>query len=225
MKLTKLAMMPLLLVLPIVPASAGCAAATEEDVESDEAEISQVFRSALEDRGRVPLEAKEIHYPEDARPFERARMSVAQTPGGSRYVAYSFKARKGDGLLLAAQTSDSFTSCNSVARLWLLDADNRVVKTGTRQCVAERDVPRPQSKSNILRHYLEKGGAYKLVVAVLPARDAAADDPVRTEPWTRLSVEMVRTHAEDQGASRARCQDGIDVFCDPALRCERARCK
>lgn len=204
----------------------GCASTAEEDVASEEADL-QAFRSTLEDRGALPLQAATIDYPEDARPFEEADLDLSQTVGGSKYVSYSFNAKAGDGLLLASRKTNHGmgSDCTAMVRLWLLDSDNRVVKTGNKICESEFEEPGMQSKSNILRHYLAKSGTYKVVVAVLPGKTASANDPVRSEPWKFVNLRMVRTHKVDQGALRARCQDGIDVFCSDSLRCERARCK
>ncbi|MFO0737530.1 MAG: hypothetical protein U0270_16680 [Labilithrix sp.] len=69
----------------------------DEATVAQEGELGQVFIGA-DDRGALPLEARTIHYAEDARPFEAASFGTSQTAGGSRYVAYHFDAKKGDGL-------------------------------------------------------------------------------------------------------------------------------
>jgi hypothetical protein len=219
---------PLLSVLvAAVLLTPACAVESQDDA-SEESELGRAFRSPLHDRGALPFESKSIHYPEDARPYERATLGVAQTAGESRYVAYHFDAEKGDGLLLSAgKTTESETNgeCDDVVRLWLLDSNERIVRTGSYRCEAEYEEPGLQSRSQILRHYLTKGGSYTLVVAVLPARSARPSAPIHTQPWKWVSLDVVRTHKEDQGEDQARCQDGIDIYCRPALRCERARCK
>lgn len=219
-------MLPILL-LSIL--SAACAAEShDESVEAAEAELGQSFRSQLHDLGALPFESRNIHYAEDARPFEEANVSLSQAAGESRYVAYQFDALKGDGLLIAAgKTTASETNgeCDEVVRTWLLDSAKRVVRTGTYGCEAEHEVPGLQTKSNILRHYLAKSGSYTLVVAVLPSQHAPSHAAIRTEPWKWVRLDVIRTHKEDQGAAQARCENGVDIYCKPELRCERARCK
>lgn len=207
----------------------GCAAeAVVEDAAAQEPELNQVFRSTLQDLGAIPLEQKTIHYAEDPRPFEDAFLGVSQTEGESRYVAYELEALKGDGLLLSAhKTSATETSgsCDEVVRLWLLDSSKRVVRTGTQSCEYVYEEPGLTTKSNILRHYVEKDETFKIVVAVLPARNAATQAPIRTQPWKWVSLDVIRSHEENQGGLQSRCQDGADVLCKPELKCERARCK
>ncbi len=209
--------------------SAACAtSSTEEGAESEDSELGEAFRSPLDDRGALPLEAKAIRYPDDPRPFENALFGLSQTPGESRYVAYRFDARQGDGLLLAASKTSTTTTngeCDEALRIWLLDSKKRVVRAGTQKCEGEYEVPGIQTKSAILRHYLEESGNYTLVVAVLPSRTAPESAPIRTQPWKWVGVEVIRSHEEHQGGLQSRCQDGVDVLCSAALRCERARCK
>lgn len=219
----------LALTMAMVSLSAACAVeADDAALAAQEAELGDVFRSELFDLGALPLEARKISYPEDARPFDDARPSVSQRPGESRYVSYTIDAKKGDGLLFAAnKTSATETSgsCDEIVRVWLLDENRRIVRAGSSSCASEYEVPGLQSSSKILRHYFESAGSYRLVVAVLPASGAAATAPIRTQPWKFVALDVVRSHEENQGAAQSRCQDGTDILCRAELRCERARCK
>jgi hypothetical protein len=212
----------------VLVACSGEAADPIDSTDVQASELNEVFRSPLHDLGQLPLDRRAIHYAEDPRPFDEAMISVSQTPGESRYVAYRLEAKQGDGLLLAAQkttATETSGSCDEVVRIWLLDARNVVVRTGSQICESEYEVPGLQSKSNILRHYFANSGTYKIVAAVLPARAAASHAPIRTQPWRFLSLHGVRSHEENQGAQQSRCEDGIDILCRSDLRCERARCK
>lgn len=201
---------------------------SEEETDSQEAEIGEAFRSKVEDRGALALEDRKVPYKEDARPYETADLGVKQTPGGSRYVGYTLKVEKGDGLLLAAQKGSETTpdaGCDDVVRLWILDSKNRVVRTGTQYCESEYEVPDVQSKSKITRHYFDSAGMYKIVLAVLPGRGVPANSPSRKAPWGYVSLDVIRSHEADQGEAGSRCTNGVDILCQSTLKCERARCK
>jgi hypothetical protein len=205
---------------------AACASNGESaEVENDEAALNQVFRSAFVDRGPLAMSSDVLKYPEDARPFKTFHDRTEESAITSRYVAYTIDAKKGDGLLFAAETGGEGSSfgCKTVVRTWILDSSNRVVSTGNRSC-EQNPEEGPQAKSKTLRHYFAKGGTYRLVISVVPSSNAAKFDTVRTDPWS-VWLDVVQSSAANQGKLGARCQDGIDILCDTSLSCERARCK
>lgn len=208
-------------------ASAACGAADSPEIESDESDLT-AFRSTLDQRGELPLEARRIRYPEDARPYESLNTNVSRTRGSSEYVAYSFKGAKGDSVLLAAQKTSATTTngnCDESVRLWLLNSKNQVVRTGSKKCYQEPEVPGLQSRSDIMRYSLPKADTYKVVIAVLPSETAPANAPIRTQPWKWVNVDIFRSAKADLGAAGSRCEDGLDMLCQSQLRCDRARCK
>jgi hypothetical protein len=211
--------------------STACAGAEDsalgEEMDADEAALT-AFRSNVDNRGTVPLVATKIAYPEDARPYETANVALSQTSGKSKYIAYSLRAKKGDGLLLSAYKQTDSTragECEEIVRMWLLDSQNRIVKTGTKKCYSEYEEPGLRSKSDTLRYYVENDDTYKVVVTVLPARSAPAYADIRKNPWKWVSLDVIRTKAANQGELGSRCENGTDILCQSTLRCERARCK
>lgn len=215
-----------LLVTSFFAATAACGAA-DTGVESEDSELT-AFRSSVDLRGQLALEAQTLRYAEDARPFESLAIDISRTPGKSEYVGYTFTGQKGDSILLAAQkTSQTVTrdTCDEVVRIWLLNSKNQVVKSGTKKCYAEPEVPGLQSRSDIMRYSLPKADTYKVVVAVLPSEAAYPSAPIRTQPWQWLHLDMFRSAKADLGGAGSRCQDGLDMLCQDSLRCERARCK
>jgi hypothetical protein len=222
----KIAQTPLVMCL-VASMAFACAAQTDEAPEDEGVDYADLttFRSALDNRGALPFEDQRIAYPEDARPFRQAYLGLAQTPGKSKYVAYEFRAGEGDGVLVDAFGGAAYTrsgGCDRVVRLWLLDGRNRVVRSGTVRCSNDREEGL-ETRSDILRFHLPARDTYKLVVTVLPGRDA--EPSARRDPWNRVVLFVTAAAKADLGTRGARCQDGIDAFCEPSLRCERARCK
>jgi hypothetical protein len=205
---------------------AACASGGENDaIETEEAELNQVFRSAVQDRGPLAMSNETLKYPEDARPFRTFHDFTEPSAVSSRYVGYTLIAKKGDGLLFAAESAGegANSECKSVVRTWIVDSSNRVVSTGTRAC-EQNPEEGPQAKSKILRHYFDKSGTYRLIVSLVPASTASRVDAVRTSPWS-VWLDVVQSSKADQGKRDARCQDGVDILCEASLKCERARCK
>jgi hypothetical protein len=208
-------------------ACAGTSTTVDENFDEEEAALT-AFRSNLDDRGALPFVARKIHYPEDPRPFEGADVSLAQTAGRSKYVSHSFRAKKGDGLLISAHKQTDSTGagdCEEIVRMWLLDSQNRVVKTGTKKCYSEYEEPGLRSQSDALRYYVESDDTYKIVVTVLASPSAHANADIRKSPWKWTSLDVIRSTKANQGAPNSRCEGGTDILCQSSLRCERARCK